>query len=26
MAKQRGLLMLVLNKQVETTCSLFQSR
>jgi hypothetical protein len=25
MAKQRGLLMLVLNKQVETTCSLFQS-
>ena len=26
MAKQRGLLMLSLNKQVETTCSLFQSR
>ena len=26
MVKQRGLLMLSLNKQVETTCSLFQSR
>ena len=26
MAKQRGLLMLSLNRQVETTCSLFQSR